>query len=243
MITHQSSTAGHLRTGMLVVVASLLVTSAAGAQIEVSRAMRWSFGGELGVSLPKGEFDRHTKQGYGLAGHAIYALTRDASIGLRLDASLIGYGYQKDEYPCGTLCRYEATTNNNIVTLSLAPQFFLPTRRFTPYVAGGYGLLWFTTSSEVLDPDGSSSAFRHEVESDDVTGAYVADAGVYVPLGGRFRGIVANIGVRFFGGGEAEYLTGNSVQRDLSGNYTVTYYRSRTEFWLVHIGLSSSTGR
>ena len=238
------SPAAGRRSPVCAALVSLIVAAApADAQISISRAMRWSFGGDIGVSLPKGEFDRHTKQGFGLDGQVIWAMDEARTMGLRFDLGYIGYGYRKDEYPCGTFCRYEATTTNSIIVLAAGPQFFLPGPRFTPYVTGGYGMLWFTTSSTVTTPDGSPSPFRHEVDANDITGSYFLAGGLYLPLGGRMSGIVANVGVRFFGGGEADYLTGDSVQDDGMGGYTIDMKHSRTEFWVVHVGISSSHGR
>ena len=227
----------------LCLLATFLLAPPVHAQIVTSRASNWSFGAQLDVSIPRGEFDRHTKQGFGLSGHAIRALDGAGGLGLRADVGYLNYGYTRDTYPCGTFCRYEATTTNNIGILIAGPQFFLPTARFTPYVHASYGLLWFGTSSEVTNEGGSPSPFRHDVSANDVTGSYVLGGGFYVPMGGRWGGMVWHVGARFYGGGEADYLTGDSVQRDGSGNYTVTPRHSRTEFWVYHVGVSSSTGR
>ena len=232
-----------IRYPLLVVVAGLILAIPASAQIQVSRATSWAFGGELGMSIPKGEFDRHTKQGFGLAGHAIKALGEGTGIGLRADLGYVNYGYQRDTYPCGTFCRYEATTTNNIVNLTAGAQFFMPSRYFTPFVHAGYGFLWFTTSSQVETNDGSTSPFRHDVDADDITDSYMLGGGFYLPMGGKFGGMVASLGVRFYGGGEADYLTGDSVRETGPGTYEIDMKHSRTEFWIITIGIGSSMGR
>ena len=234
-----------LFVGRAALLALSLATFAlpASAQIHVSRATDWAFGGDLDISLPKGEFDRHTKQGFGLAGHVIKSLGEETGIGLRLDLGYINYGYKKDTYPCGTFCRYEATTTNNIIDMTAGGQFFMPSRYFTPYVHAGYGFLWFTTSSSVTGEDGSPSPFRHEVDADDITGTYVLGGGFYMPMGGKLGGMVASLGVRFYGGGEADYLTGDSVRRIGPGDYEIDMKHSRTEFWVISVGIGSSMGR
>ena len=232
-----------IRYPLFVIAAAVLSAAPAGAQVVISRATNWAFGADLDLSLPKGEFDRHTKQGFGLAGHVLKQLGKGTGIGLRFDLGYINYGYTKDTYSCGSFCRYEATTTNNIINMTAGGQFFMPGKMFTPYVHAGYGFLWFTTSSSVTGEDDSPSPFRHDVDADDITGTYMLGGGFYIPVSDQLDGMVVSLGVRFFGGGEAGYLTGDSVRRVGTNQYEVDMRHSRTEFWVISVGIGSSMGR
>ena len=235
-----------MRVGTIAValLATTLTAFSASAQ-EESRfpTSNWfSIGADFLTSHPRGDLKQNAGTGFGFGGNGLFAADKWGIAGLRVDLGMVRYGMERKRYPCGTFCYYEATTTNDIINLQVGGQLVMPGNLVLPYVGASYGTLWFTSNSNVETEDGTTSPFRHDVSSGDATASYMLAGGFYFPLGGAFKGLTANLGMRLFSGGEARYLTPKSVQQQPDGSYTVTSFTSKTEFLVVHLGVNSSMG-
>ena len=225
-----------------------LLAAFAGARVSAQDATRFptssafSIGADFLTAHPRGELKQNAGTGFGFGGHGLLAADKWGIAGVRLDLGMVRYGMERKRYPCGQFCYYEATTTNDIINLQVGGQLVMPRNMVLPYVGASYGVLWFTSNSQIETEDGNPSPFRHDVESGDATDSFMFAGGFYFPMGGALSGLTANLGLRLFTGGYARYLTPKSLTQDSSGNYTVTSYSSKTEFLVVHIGLSSSMG-
>ena len=229
-----------------VVVAVVALSSPLAAQEDASRfpvSNRYSFGADFLTAHPRGELRQNAGTGFGFGGHALLGADNWGLAGVRIDLGMVRYGMERKRYRCGNFCYYEATTTNDIINLQVGGQLVMPRNMVLPYVGASYGMLWFTSNSNVETADGNPSPFRHDVESGDATQSYMFAGGFYFPMGGAFKGLTANLGMRLFTGGHARYLTPKSLVYDeTTGQYTVTSYSSKTDFLMVHLGLSSSMG-
>ena len=207
-----------------------------------SVSQRFSFGADFLTAHPRGELKQNAGTGFGFGGHVLAGVDPWGIAGLRLDLGYLNYGNETNRYPCGQFCYYEATTTNNIINLQIGGQLAMPRNLVIPYIGASYGALWFTSTSRVETDSDQPSPFRHDVESGDATGSFMFAGGFYIPIGGAFKGLVANVGGRLFTGGYARYLTPKSLVQNPDGSYDITSYSSDTEFLVVHVGVSSSMG-
>ena len=230
-----------IATTLLCVVAS--GADAQGGVISVPRSSRYAFGADLVMSNPRGEFKQNAGVGFGVDGHALLSADQWGVAGMRIDLGIIRYGNDTHTYSCGTFCRYDATTSNDIINLQVGGQLVMPRNRFLPYVGASYGLLWFTTDTKIETADGTTSPYRSTVQHDDATDSFVLSGGFYIPMSGALGGFTGIVGVRYFTGGEAEYLASKSLQCNSAGQCTLQPpFHSHTDFLVYHLGLSSSMG-
>lgn len=204
---------------------------------------RFSFGADFLTAHPRAELKQNAGTGFGFGGHVLMGADDWGIAGVRLDLGMVRYGMERKRYPCGQFCYYEATTTNDIINLQVGGQIVMPRNMVLPYIGASYGALWFTSNSQVESESDNPSPFRHNVESGDATGSFMLAGGFYIPMGGPLSGLTGNIGMRLFTGGYARYLTPRSLEQKPDGSYTVTAYSSKTEFLVVHLGVSSSMGR
>jgi hypothetical protein len=230
---------------MAAIAATLLAPDAIDAQTDASKfptSTGFSIGADFLTAHPRGQLKQNAGTGFGFGGHGLLGTDKWGIGGVRIDAGMIRYGMETKRYPCGQFCYYEATTTNDIINLQVGGQIVMPRNMVLPYIGASYGMLWFTSNSQIETESDNPSPFRHNVESGDATSSYMIAGGFYFPLGGAFAGLTANLGMRLFTGGHARYLTPKSLTQDADGNYHVTAYQSDTEFLVVHIGVSSSMG-
>jgi hypothetical protein len=218
-------------------------TAAQGGVTSIPMSNRYAFGADLVMSNPRGEFKENAGVGFGVDGHALLAADKWGIAGMRLDLGIIRYGNDRHTYSCGTFCRYDATTSNDIVNLQVGAQLVMPRKAFLPYVGASYGLLWFTTDTHIVTADQSTNPYRSTIKSDDATDTFVLSGGFYVPMGTALGGFTASVGARYYVGGDAEYLAPKSLQCNSSGSCSLQQpFHSQTDFIVYHIGLSSSMG-
>jgi hypothetical protein len=233
----------HLIATALLVSVVASDAEAQGGITSIPMSNRYAFGGDLVMSNPRGEFRKNAGIGFGIDGHALLAADRWGVAGMRLDLGIINYGNDTHRYSCGSFCRYDATTSNNIINLQVGGQLVMPRKKFLPYVGASYGVLWFTTNTNIQTADGTTSPYRSTIQHDDATGSFVLSGGLYVPMSGALGGFTGIVGVRYFTGGEADYLAPSSLQCTSSGGCVLRDpYHSHTDFIVYHIGLSSSMG-
>lgn len=229
-------------TASLLLVAMATSAHAQEGVTKVPMSSRYSFGADFMIADPRGEFKNNAKAGFGFGGHALMSADQWGIAGMRIDLGMVRYGDETHRYSCGTLCTYDATTSNDIINLQVGAQLMMPRKAILPYIGASYGTLLFTTNSRVKTRDGSQSPFRHNVQEDDFTGSFMIGGGLYIPMTGALGGFTANIGARLFTGGEAEYLSAKSLQCNSTGCTVQPPFKSRTDFVVYHVGVSSSMG-
>ncbi|MGH7719092.1 MAG: hypothetical protein ACREON_09650 [Gemmatimonadaceae bacterium] len=232
----------------LLLLTALASVSSAGAQVfETSQPRRQSpsrvfLGLGLMVATPQDEFSDYVDTGFGFTGNFIYALDRSGVFGVRLDLGYINYG-RESKRAClsstvGCRIQVEVTTSNNIVVAGIGPQIMAPSGRIRPYVTGSAGLAYFFTESSVEGTrDFGDEDFFQTTNFDDATFAWTGAAGLYIPLRRGLKPIVLDLGVRYHGNGEAQYLREGSIE-DTPGGIIITPIESKTNLLVYQLGVS-----
>jgi opacity protein-like surface antigen len=236
---------------MVMVAAALaLVARAAAAQddegygyryYDYDHAPRSYLGGELAFARPQGEFRDFVNSGWGGGVHYLLRADRDGWLGLRVDASLLNYGHERERVPfsstVGGRIALDQTTDNNIAFVGAGPQIGLPTGTLRPYVNGFAGVSYIFTESSV---SGSSSgeSFASTTNYDDASFAYGGGAGLYIPVSRRRNPVSIDAGVQYRHNGQADYLREGGITDNPDGSITLHPIRSQTNLFTFHVGVS-----
>jgi hypothetical protein len=238
------------RTMAMAAMALALVTSAAAAQddedyYDDSRYYdlpRSYVGGELALARPQGEFSDFVDGGFGGGAHYLLRVDRDGWLGLRVDASILNYGHERQRVllsnTIGGRIGVDLTTDNNIAFVGAGPQIGLPTGSFRPYLNGFVGVSYIFTESSV---GGTSSGyeFASTTNYDDASFAYGGGAGLYIPVTRRGGNPVSiDAGVQYRHNGRAEYLVEGGITDHPDGSITLNPIRSETNLLTFHVGVS-----
>ena len=237
------------RTIALVAAALALFTRAAAAQDDEYYPDDYGYdlprsyvGGELAFAKPQGEFGDFVNNGWGGGAHYLLRADRDGWLGLRVDASLLNYGHERQRVllsnTIGGRIGVDLTTDNNIAFIGAGPQIGLPTGAFRPYVNGFVGVSYIFTESSVR---GSSSgeSFASSTNYDDASFAYGGGAGLYIPVGRRRHNPVSiDLGAQYRHNGQAYYLVKGGITDNPDGSITLDPIRSETNLLTFHVGVS-----
>jgi hypothetical protein len=228
----------------LLVVASL-AASLAIAQRPVSaqpfdEPVRGYVGGDLLLASPVGEFADNVGTGFGVAGFGRYELDRDGVISLRIDGGFMTYGRETIRI-CVTLpCRVtgDLTTSNNIAFAGIGPELGTGPGVVRAYLNGNVGFTYFGTTSEVEGSDNDGDAFASSTNFDDVTFAWTVGSGIQFRVSSGRHPVYIDLGVRYHGNGEAEYLRKGDIVDLPDGSVDIRPQRSETNLWTIGIGAS-----
>jgi len=138
---------------------------------DYSSAPRHYLGGELTVASPQGEFHDFVDSGWGGGIHYLLRADRDGWLALRVDASLLNYGHERQRVilspTIGGRIGVDLTTDNNIAFIGAGPQIGLPTGAFRPYLNGFVGVSYIFTESAVRGfVQGLNAGAPGDVEAD-----------------------------------------------------------------------------
>ena len=198
-------------------------------------------GGELTAASPQGEFRDYVSSGWGGGIHYLLRADRDGWLALRVDASVLNYGHERQRVllspTIGGRITVDLTTDNNIAFLGAGPQIGLPTGAVRPYVNGFVGVSYIFTESSV---GGSSSGerFASTTNYDDASFAYGGGAGLYIPLSNRRNPVSLDAGVTYRHNGSAEYLRHGDIVDNPDGSITLHPVFSETNLLTFHVGVS-----
>jgi hypothetical protein len=192
----------------------------------------------LQVAFPQEEFKDFVGTGYGVGGHLTIYLDRASRIGLRLFGSWIQYGRTTERLPLSPTLPgllVDLTTENNIYSFGVGPEFVLSTGPLRPYLAAAIGASDFATVTSVEGTNNSSS-FASTTNFNDWTFLWYGGGG----LGFRVRSgpnpIFIDAGLRYQHHGQTRYLREGSI-RDLGGgNIGFTPIESKTTLLVLHLG-------
>jgi hypothetical protein len=200
------------------------------------------FGGDFTIAQSRGEFADYVDGGFGGQLHYIHQLDRDGWIGVRADAGIVVYGYERQRVPLsstlGGRILVDLNTSNNIAFVGIGPQIGVPDGRLRPYVNGyvGYSFIW--TSSSVSGTGWDDEDFASTTNFDDWSFSHGVGGGVYVPLRGGPSPVSLDLGVRYRDNGEAEYLREGDIEDNPDGSITLYPVRSDTDLLTFHVGFT-----
>ena len=201
------------------------------------------FGGaELIYARPQGDFRDYVKQGWGAAGHVLFAADRQGIVALRIDGGLLQYGNERKRACLSTTigCRIsvDVNTSNNIVFAGIGPQLMVPNGTFRPYVNGTAGFSYFFTESSVSGTRSDASPFASTTNFHDGVFSTAAGGGIYIPLTVSKTRFSVDVGARYHWNGKTRYLREGSIVDQPDGSIEITPIESRTDLLTWHLGLS-----
>lgn len=191
-------------------------------------------------SRPLGDLRQNIQFGYGLNGAYLLRLDKAGIFSLRADLGFLDYGDESKRVPLsstiGGRVQVKVSTNNYIVPMSIGPQLAWPTGKFRPYVNAGVGGQVFFTQSDV-EGTSDGSPFASTTNQSDVAAAWVAGAGIYMPVYEKRTKVALDVGVRYINGGHAQYLRPGSIIDLPDSQIRITPMESATHLMLVHVGV------
>jgi len=198
-------------------------------------------GVELTAASPQGEFRDYVNSGFGGGMHYLLRADRDGWLALRVDASILNYGHERQRVllsnTVGGRITLDLTTDNNIAFFGAGPQLGMPTGAVRPYVNGFAGVSYiFTESSVGGSSDGES--FASTTNYDDASFAYGGGAGLYIPLSHRRHPMSLDAGVSYRHNGSAQYLREGDITDNPDGSITLHPVFSETNLLTFHLGVS-----
>jgi opacity protein-like surface antigen len=237
-----------MRAVLPVLALALLAPAAASAQHlqAVELPTRWSLSGGVLVAQPVGEFSDYVSVGFGAGAQALFRLDPAGIVSLRADLGFVNYGNERRRvcFSATVGCRVllDLTTSNNILLLGFGPHLEAPTRFVRPFVHAGIGGSYFATTSS-LRGSGSSDDFASTTNFDDLTFAWLAGAGLNVPVGRGATPLNLQLAARYHSNGQVEYLRRGDIEDNPDGSITITPTRSNANLITWQIGISTVIGR
>ncbi len=197
-------------------------------------------GGEILIAIPTGEFAENVGTGFGLGGHGRFLFDGRDVLSFRVDGGFINYGNETIRICVTQPCRVtgDLTTSNNIFFGALGPELGVSSGRARIYAHAGIGFAYFNTTSSVSGAGNQGEPFASSSNHDDVTFAWITGAGMQFLVRDGVRPIRFDLGLRYHGNGEAQYLRKGDIEDRPDGSVVINPRRSETNLWTVRIGLS-----
>ncbi len=225
----------------LVAVAALAASARAQAPAEPDP--RWFLGLGGIVSVPRGAFAESVGIAPGLAVNGRFHPRGGAGFGLRADLGFIRYG-SNTESACfsvtvGCRVRLDVVTANDILLLSLGPEWVLTGGPVRPYLAGNVGLAHFYTHSYVQgEQEFGEGGFGDTTNFEDTSLAWQAGGGILLGLvRGEFH-LDLDVAAFLHRNGVAEYLTEIDIEDLPDGGIDMFPRRGETNFLSFRLGVS-----
>lgn len=180
--------------------------------VEVSSPHRFGIAGVL--LAPVGEFNDFVDLGGGLNLYGVIGLDRSGIAGLRIDGTLLGYGYERVTVPLShTVQRVfvDVTTTNFLASFGVGPQLTLGRGPVRPYVYGTVGFSYFATVSSVGGTREFHDDFGSSTNFDDVTFAAAFGGGLLLSLSEGRHPVSLDLSARSLYNGETKYLRSGSI--------------------------------
>jgi hypothetical protein len=211
----------------------------AGAQIVYDAGQipsRWSFGGDLAISQPKGEFANNVPNGYGFDLTGMFRIDPKGWLNLRADIGGVQYGRERQEVSSLVSGRVylNVETDNRIGFGSIGAQVQIPDGWFRPYANAAIASTYFWTESTLSGAD--SYTYASNTNYDDWSHAWVFGGGVMVPFGKSLGAL--NLGAKYHYGAHATYLRRGDITDNPDGSITINPRSSKTDLVLWQVGVS-----
>lgn len=219
---------------------ALALGAAGGAAQSLDTPVRGFGGIDLLVARPTGQFAENVNVGGGIGIHGRLAFDDSGVFSLRGDLGFINYGNETIRICVTQPCRVTGnlTTSNNIVFAGLGPEITLGSQAAHAYGHGSAGFAYFGTTSSVEGSGNQGDPFAQSTNFDDVTFAWMAGGGTRFRLSGGNTPVWLDLGARYHGNGEAEYLRKGDIQDLPDGSVRITPRRSDTNFWTFRFGIT-----
>jgi len=230
-----------MRTNIAITLATLLATLLAVAR--PAAAEDFEGGLRLIVADPTGEFGRAVEDpGFGLIGHLGVRVAPTWTIGIGLHGMM--YGSQSTTQHLPLVDDFELTTTNNLAGACfftrVAP---LADAVVQPYAEGSYGFNYLWTESKLEDDEWwSDDEVARKTNFDDFASYWSAGGGLLVRLAKgdaeqKKPGVFLDLGVRHWGGSDAEYLTEGDITV-VDGHPVFAASKSRTDLTSYEAGVT-----
>lgn len=190
---------------------------------------------------PVGEFRDYVRNGAGLSGNIVWPITPEGPVALRVDGGFIVYGSETKRvcFGGGVGCRIELdlTTTNSIGYINIGPQLMTHRGAVRPYVNAAVGGSYFGTTSKV-EGSGDSEPFASTTNFSDYTLQWAGGGGILIPLSMRRTAVFLDLGVRYNGNGQVEYLKRGDIVDHPDGTITFTPTRSDANLLTFQVGVT-----
>ncbi|HEX9107452.1 MAG TPA: outer membrane beta-barrel protein [Longimicrobiales bacterium] len=223
---------------VLALAAAAAIPRTAAAQEEAPlRLSKFDVGLEGAVAQPLGAFKDEVNVAGGATLHGAYHFTPVAS--LRAEVTYLIYGHERQDVCGPSSCRVmlDLSTNNQIVSGFIGPQFEVPTGPIRPYVRGGIGFGYFFTSSS-LTGSGDVGSFADTNNYDDGAFALMGGGGMKIPFQIRQVPVSIDFGAQYQRNGDVSYLRKGSIVDHADGSYTMYPIAGPADFVQYHLGFS-----
>lgn len=234
-------------TILVAMTATPFLISSVGAQItarplvQIERPSRFTIGGGLLVSQPKGEFAENIDNGFGGDLFGLFKLDPAGALSLRADVGGAQYGRETlpTTYAFGGRVGFRVETTNSIFWAALGPQLMIPVGRIRPYASAAIGVMDFSTNSSVRGTGQyAGQTFASTENQSDNSHTWIFGGGFYFPFTGRLSMMAIDVGGKYFTGGHATYLREGAIRDNPDGTITIFPSHSRTDLVTWHVGVS-----
>lgn len=199
---------------------------------------RFSVGGDVVISQPKGEFANNVPIGYGFDLTGMLKVDPRGYVNLRADLGGVQYGRETQRVnflPTTGRVSLDVQTANRIGFGSIGAQLQIPDGWFRPYANAAFAPTYFWTESSISGTDNSYD-FASTTNQDDWSHAWVFGGGVMIPFGKSLGAL--NLGAKYFYGGHATYLREGDITDNPDGSITLNPRSSKTDLVLWQLGVS-----
>lgn len=195
---------------------------------------------------PVGEFREYVRNGAGLSGNIVWPVAPASPLALRADGGFIVYGSETKRvcFGGGVGCRIELdlNTTNSIGYINVGPQLMAHHGAIRPYANAAIGGSYFGTSSKV-EGSNDNQPFASTTNFSDYTFQWGGGGGILVPLASRRTPVLLDVGIRYNGNGQVEYLRKGDIQDNPDGSITFTPTRSDANLVTFQLGVSVGVRR
>jgi hypothetical protein len=231
---------------VLVLNTAFIFASASAANAQFSNVemlpSRFSFGGDLAISQPKGEFANNVPNGYGFDLTGLFRLDPQGYFNLRADLGGVRYGHEQQRigFPVSGRIAVDLNTDNQIGFGAFGVQLQIPDGWFRPYANAAVAAMYFWTESSISGADNSESVLQ-TTNLDDWSHAWIFGGGVMIPFGKSIGAL--NLGARYHYGSSATYLRKGDITDNPDGSINLNPRNSKTDLVLWQLGVSFAIPR
>ncbi|HMI49097.1 MAG TPA: hypothetical protein VK481_10535 [Gemmatimonadaceae bacterium] len=203
---------------------------------------RFTVGGDVAISQPKGEFASNVPTGYGFDLTGMFKIDPKGYFNLRADVGGVQYGRERQQvnFPNTGRVSLDLETDNRIGFGSIGVQLQNPVGWFRPYANAAVAATYFWTESSIKDND-NSETIASTTNFDDWSRAWIFGGGLMIPFGRSIGAL--NLGARYHYGARARYLREGDITDNSDGSINITPRESKTDLVLWQVGVTFTIPR
>jgi hypothetical protein len=230
-----------------VLITAIIVASASKAEAQLvfnsmSIPSRFSFGGDIVLSQPKGEFANNVPNGYGFDLTGMFRVDPRGYFNIRADLGGVQYGRERQRvnFPNTGRVSLDLETDNRIGFGAIGAQLQIPDGWLRPYANAAIATTYFWTESSLSGSD-DSYEYASTTNYDDWSHAWIFGGGLMIPFGKSMGAL--NLGAKYHYGAEATYLREGDITDNSDGTITLNPRSSKTDLVLWQLGVSFAIPR